>query len=208
MRGMIARLVGTLAEIASDNVVLDVQGVGYEVAISRWTHGRLPVPGATLQLYIHTHVREDQLTLFGFTTPEERALFLRLVSVSGVGPKLALTILSGMPPHELVTVVTDEDTARLTAIPGIGKKTAERLVLELKDRLLKDHASLPVGAVLGGAQQSHGVQTDALAALQNLGYSRGTAQQALQAIRDEIQGQPVGAIIKRALKELAGRPAA
>lgn len=204
---MIARLCGTLVEIDDDAVLIDVQGVGYSVATSRWTHGQLPALGSGVTLMIHTHVREDQLTLFGFFTREERTLFLRLLSVTGIGPKSALTILSGLPPHELVAIVTDEDTARLSQIPGIGKKTAERIVVELKDRLLKDHAQLPIGPTLGAAQLMHGIHADALAALQNLGYSRQVAQTALQAIRDESAGQPVGAIIKQALKALAAKPA-
>ncbi len=198
---MIALLTGTLAAVVPEGIILDVHGVGYQVAVSRQTADRLPGLQQQVQLHIHTHVREDQLTLFGFFAREERALFLRLVSVSGIGPKLALTILSGLPIADLVQAVANEDSARLSTIPGIGKKTAERIIVELRDRLLKDHAhDLPIG----GDDAAHNpTRTDALSALVNLGYPATAALHALRTTQATDETLPLGQLIKRALRILA-----
>ncbi len=132
---MIAFLTGRLLEKHPNRVTVDVHGVGYDVAVPLSTFYALGEPGADVSLRIHTHVREDALALFGFATPLEQLLFERLIAVSGIGPRLALAVLSGIEPAELVRAVRSQDTARLTAIPGVGKKTAERIGLELKDRL-------------------------------------------------------------------------
>ena len=128
---MIALLTGTVSSKAPDHCVIDVGGVGYKVLVSLTTFGSLPEVGSTLSLQIHTYVREDQLELFGFSSPEERELFQRLISISGVGPKMALGVLSGLPPRELAEAIGNEDHVRLTRIPGVGRKTADRIIVEL-----------------------------------------------------------------------------
>jgi holliday junction DNA helicase RuvA len=196
--GVIALLTGEIANITNDIAILDVGGVGYAVTLTQRTANTLPIDGSRIRLHIHTHVREDQLALFGFQTPEERTLFLRLLSVSGIGPRMAMAILSGLPPHDLVQVVSGEDVVQLTAIPGVGKKTAERIILDLRDRLLKDHASL-LSSVPGHAIKD-GISQEALSALVNLGYPH---PQALDALRRVPKTETLGATIKDALKLLA-----
>jgi Holliday junction DNA helicase RuvA len=173
---MIALLRGRLLSKTPNQAVVDCGGVGYEAAISVATFTSLPAEGAEARLHIYTHVREDQIALFGFTEPQEKRLFEKLLTISGIGPKLAITVLSGIDAGRLVTAIRGGDHATLTRIPGIGKKTAERVVLELKDKL-DDMAVAPVaGSVrLGGAGE------DALSALVNLGYPRPVAQRAIEA---------------------------
>lgn len=199
---MIAQLTGILAASIAEQVVIDVQGVGYEVTISEQTRHALPARGQSVQLCIHTHVREDQLCLFGFATREERALFRRLLSVSGIGPRLAMAILSGFAPAELVHAVADEDTAQLATIPGIGKKTAQRIVVDLRDRLLKDHAHLLQ------LHAPHALRApsnrEALSALLNLGYAQVEAERALR-VATQTGDTTLGPLLKRALQELAAR---
>lgn len=177
---MIASLSGVLQEKDArrpQRVVVDVQGVGYEVWAPLFTIYALGDPGARVSLRIHTHVREDALQLFGFATDLEQQLFERLISVSGVGPKLALAVLSGLDPHELVRALRGNDLGRLTAIPGVGRKTAERLVVELKDRLPQDG-----GAPSPAPQAGDRVREDLLSALTNLGYQRATAEKAVDRV--------------------------
>jgi Holliday junction DNA helicase RuvA len=192
---MIANLRGTLSEKAPSRLVVDVAGVGYDVQVPLSTFYVLGDPGAPVSLRIHTHVREDVIALYGFATPLEQDLFERLIAISGVGPKLALAVLSGIEPAELITAVRLQDVARLTAIPGVGKKTAERIGLELKDRL---PASLQaVGQVqppTPGDQQ----RTDLLSALLNLGYQRPVAEKAMDRVLQ--QGSP-GAPFEQVLKD-------
>lgn len=153
--------------------MVEASGVGYEVAISIPTFTALPAEGAPVSLLIHTHVREDALALFGFTTATEKRLFEKLLGISGIGPKLALTVLSGLPPERLVAAIQAQDHAMLTRIPGVGKKTAERIVLELRDKL-QELAAAPIpGAATPVAE-------DVLSALVNLGYQRVAAQKALE----------------------------
>ena len=132
---MIAHLRGKLIARHPNQVILEAMGVGYDVTISVPTFSELPPAGVEVALHIHTHVREDQIALYGFLRPEEKHLFEKLISVSGIGPKLAITILSGMPADEMTSAIRGNDVARLTKIPGIGRKTAERMVLELRDKL-------------------------------------------------------------------------
>lgn len=177
---MIASLSGVLQEKDArrpQRVVVDVQGVGYEVWAPLFTIYALGDPGARVSLRIHTHVREDALQLFGFATDLEQQLFERLISVSGVGPKLALAVLSGLDPHELVRALRGNDLGRLTAIPGVGRKTAERLVVELKDRLPQDG-----GAPSPAPQAGDRAREDLLSALTNLGYQRATAEKAVDRV--------------------------
>ncbi len=174
---MIAQLAGALAYKSPDHLVVDVQGVGYQVYVSLNSFYRLPEPGQRVQLLIHTHVREDALQLYGFADREEKELFQLLLGVSGIGPRLALNILSGTPAQELQSALEAGDVARLVAIPGIGRKTAERLVLELRDKV-----KLLKGARQGeNGQRATGFESEAISALVNLGYRRSEAERAVKA---------------------------
>ena len=185
---MIARLTGRVVEKQATRLVLDVQGVGYDVQVPLSTFYHLPDAGGVVTLRIHTHVREDALSLFGFGTALEQQLFERLIAISGIGPKLALAVLSGIDPMELVRAVQAGDVGRLTLIPGVGKKTAERMGLELKDRLpqqlTEDLAA--AGSSAGGMS----VRADVLSALLNLGYHRPLAEKAVDAAL-KAPGEPV-----------------
>ena len=171
---MIAHLRGTLLAKHPNQAIVETAGVGYDVTISVPTFSDLPGVGGVVALHIHTHVREDVMALYGFLRPAEKALFEKLITVSGIGPKLAITILSGMAADAMVNAIRGNDIARLTRIPGIGKKTAERMVLELRDKLPvvqagEDPAAPPL----------HPVEEDVLSALVNLGYQRAAAEKAL-----------------------------
>jgi Holliday junction DNA helicase RuvA len=174
---MIAHLRGQLLTKSPNQAIIDCAGVGYDVHISVATFTELPPEGSEAALHIHTNVREDQIALFGFATPQEKRLFEKLISVSGIGPKLAITVLSGITPERLVGAIRANDLGMLTRIPGIGKKTAERVVLELKDKLddmaaayAPDAKHVPIGTA----------GEDALSALVNLGYPRPIAQKAVE----------------------------
>jgi len=176
---MIAFLTGRLLEKQPNRIVVDVGGVGYDVAVPLSTFYTLGDAGAPVSLRIHTHVREEAIALFGFATPLELLLFERLIGVSGIGPKVALAVLSGIEPEELVRAVRTEDTARLTAIPGVGKKTAERIGLELKDRLPRALVTAP-GVPAPGGEPGGGLRDDLLSAMLNLGYQRAAAERAIE----------------------------
>jgi len=171
---VIARLRGTLIEKSPSRIVVEVGGVGYDVMVPLSTFYGLGDAGATVALRVHTHVREDVIALFGFLTPLEQDLFERLIAVSGIGPKLALAVLSGIDPPDLVRAIRTQDVARLTRIPGVGKKTAERIGLELKDRLPEAAAAAePVAA------DQDDRRADLLSALTNLGYKGAVAEKAV-----------------------------
>jgi Holliday junction DNA helicase RuvA len=172
---VIGHLRGQLLRKHTQDVLIEVQGVGYRVSIPLSTYYRLGEPGSDVALHVHTHVREDALALFGFLTQLEQTLFERLMAVSGVGPKLALAILSGIETEELVAALAAGDLARLTRIPGVGRKTAERLVVELKDRM-KD---LALSAAPAAAPATGALRDDVASALANLGYARADADRAL-----------------------------
>jgi Holliday junction DNA helicase RuvA len=200
---VIARLDGVLVEKRADAAVVDVQGVGYLVHLSLQSAARLP-EGGRVQLRCYTHVREDALQLFGFASPEEEELFHLLISVSGVGPKLAVNVLSGMPAQELAAAILHGELARLTKISGVGKKTAERLVLELKDKikqsgLVATRPSQPPPAA--DADQA------LLSALINLGYRPAAAERTAEAVRRSLGATaPLEARLREALKLIAGAP--
>jgi holliday junction DNA helicase RuvA len=176
---MIAHLRGRLLSKTPNQAILECAGVGYDVTISVTTFSALPAEGAEATLHIHTHVREDQIALFGFSETQEKRLFEKLLTISGIGPKLAITVLSGISADRLITAIRSGDHATLTRIPGIGKKTSERVVLELKDKLDDLAVSIPTTT---GAGPHHGpAGDDALSALVNLGYPRPTAQKAIEA---------------------------
>jgi Holliday junction DNA helicase RuvA len=171
---MIAHLRGTLIHKQPGQAIVEAGGVGYDVVISVPTFTALPAVGAEARLHIHTQVREDQFALFGFLEREEKRLFEKLITVSGVGPKLAITLLSGLSPERTVQAIRSQDHAQLTRIPGVGKKLAERLVVELKDKL-DDFAVAPVQSIVAGPAVE-----DVLSALVNLGYQRVAAEKAIQ----------------------------
>ena len=180
---MIARLSGTVLEKHPNRVVIDVGGVGYDVQVPLSTFYGLGEPGAAVTLRVHTHVREEVIALYGFASPLEQDLFERLISISGIGPKLALAVLSGIDPGELVRAIRTQDVARLTRIPGVGKKTAERIGLELKDRM-------PAAAAPGDQHEAGGggLRDDLLSALANLGYQRAAAEKAVEAALKKAPG--------------------
>jgi holliday junction DNA helicase RuvA len=193
---MIAHLRGRLLAKHPNQVIVETGGVGYDVTISVPTFSDLPGIGGEVALHIHTHVREDTIALYGFLRPAEKQLFEKLIAVSGIGPKLAITILSGMPAAEMAVAIRSNDVARLTRIPGIGKKTAERLVLELRDKL-------PVAAAgeISSAPARGTVEEDVLSALVNLGYQRPAAEKALSV--SGRAGDTFEAMFKQALAVLS-----
>jgi Holliday junction DNA helicase RuvA len=172
---MIAHLRGKLLSKHPNQAIVETAGVGYDVVITIPTFSDLPTVGSDVALHIHTHVREDTIALYGFLRSPEKQLFEKLLTVSGIGPKLAITILSGMAADEMVGAIRSGDVARLTRIPGIGKKTAERMVLELRDKLPTTSAESTIVAPTLSA-----VEEDVISALVNLGYQRAAAEKALQ----------------------------
>lgn len=195
---MIAWLRGRLLHKQPTRLVVDVQGVGYDVHVPVSTSIDVGDTGSQVELHVHTHVREDQLALFGFRSPFELEIFERLIGVSGVGPKLALSVLSGVESHDFVRTVQAGDVGRLTSIPGVGKKTAERLVLELRDRLPQARTTSPAAAT---ATES-AVRTDLVSALVNLGYQRSAVEKTVDRLLTG-QASPVFEVVLRAsLKEL------
>ena len=206
---MIAHLSGTLLSKQATSVILDVGGVGYEITIPVSTFYDLDEEGSIVKLRIYTHVREDALQLYGFKTARERELFMRLISVSGIGPKLGITLLSGMSADEMIASIRTNNLARLTLIPGVGRKTAERLVMELRDRVaslssaqLEEElgAKTPEGAALPTEDST---RSDVLSALLNLGYQRSSAEKAVTAALDEGGDISVESILRRSLRKLA-----
>ncbi len=199
---MIGLLHGRLAEKQPNRLVVDVQGVGYELQVPLSTFYGLGEAGSHVSLRVHTHVREDTLALFGFATRLELDLFERLIAISGVGPRLALAVLSGIEPPELVRAVRAGDVIRLTKIPGVGKKTAERIGLELKDRL---PATLDVDKDADEVRSQHGeLRDDVLSALLNLGYHRPLAERAVAAALKLASGtEGFEHLLRQALRELA-----
>jgi holliday junction DNA helicase RuvA len=195
---MIGRLTGRLAAKAPDQVLVDVSGVGYVVHIPLSTFYELPDVENPASLWIHTHVREDTLALYGFLTERERSLFLLLLGVAGIGPKVALTVLSGIPPAELASALRNQDVRRLVAIPGVGKKTAERMVLELAEKAASFAAEPAPEAPAAVASE------DVISALVNLGYRRGEADKAVEAVARAGAPKDFGEYLKLALKRLTG----
>ena len=199
---MIAFLTGRLAFKAPTHLTLDVQGVGYEVHIPLSTYYALPNLGDVTALNIHTHLREDAIQLFGFLSPSEKESFLLLTSVSGIGPKLALSVLSSLSIIDLVHAIRTEDVDKLATVPGIGKKSAGRIALELKDKVDKIHGAHPQATAT--ASNADGPYEDALSALINLGYRAQDAKDALKRVRKATEGQlALKELIREGLKELS-----
>jgi len=195
---MIAHLRGKLLVKHPNQAVVETGGVGYDVAISVPTFSDLPAVGSEVALHVYTHVREDVIALYGFLRAAEKRLFEKLISVSGIGPKLAITILSGMAADEIVGAIRGNDVARLTRIPGIGKKTAERMVLELRDKL--PEAGTPMAPAVSSRSAT---EEDVLSALMNLGYQRAAAEKALGLAAKNGKGGSFDALFREALAALS-----
>ena len=200
---MIAFLRGRVLEKHPNRVLVDVNGVGYDLAVPLSTFYTAGEPGAEISLRVHTHVREDQLALYGFASALELTVFERLIAISGIGPKLALAVLSGIEPRELVTALQRGDVVRLTRIPGVGKKTAERIVLELRDRLPKAMEAVATGAPAPSADDT--LREDLASALTNLGYHRPAIEKVLDKLLATVAASDsrFENVLRAALKELA-----
>jgi len=206
---VIAHLSGSLLSKQATSAIVDVGGVGYEVAIPLSTFYELGELGSPVQLRIYTHVREDTIQLFGFKTARERELFLQLISVNGVGPGLAIKLLSGMNADEMIASIRTNNLVRLVAIPGVGRKTAERLVVELRDRItalsspaLEEEFAARAGET-GPATSEDQMRNDAMSALANLGYQKSAAEKAVKTAIDEGGDLSVELILRRSLRSLA-----
>ena len=200
---MIAHLTGIVLRKSTQSLIIENNGIGYEVIVPFSTFYSLPKEDERVNLHIYTHVREDAIILFGFHAPLEKEIFLMLISVSGIGPKLAINILSGIGPDELLEAMAHGDALRLQAIPGVGKRTAERIALELKDKALKvrgDSKALPTG-MLGDKDEE--VSDDALSALLNLGYPAKSAKRAVEKALAQTKDVTLERLIKEALRSLA-----
>ena len=195
---MIAHLRGKLLAKHPNQAIVETGGVGYDVTISVPTFSDLPAIGGEVTLHIHTHVREDLIALYGFLRPAEKRLFEKLVTVSGIGPKLAITILSGMAADEMVSAIRGNDVARLTRIPGIGKKTAERMVLELRDKLAPE--GVAESAVMPAMSP---IEEDVLSALMNLGYQRAAAERALASVEKDGKSSSFEIMFRQTLAGLS-----
>jgi Holliday junction DNA helicase RuvA len=198
---MIAFLRGRVLEKHPNKVLVDVGGVGYEVAVPLSTFYAIGEENADVSLRVHTHVREDQLALFGFATVLELTVFERLISISGIGPKLALSVLSGIEPRELIAALQQDDVTRLTRIPGVGKKTAERIVLELRDRLPKAMEAVATGAVPPAPGDE--LRDDLASTLVNLGYHRQAIDKALDRLLKDRPDANFQDTLRAALKDLS-----
>ena len=206
---MIAYLSGTLLSKQATSVIVDVAGVGYDVAIPLSTFYDLGETGEPVQLRVYTHVREDALQLYGFKTARERELFLQLISVNGVGPALAIKLLSGMNADEMIASIRTNNLVRLVAIPGVGRKTAERLVVDLRDKIAAlsspalEEEFAAQAAVDGAPASTEAMRSDAMSALANLGYQRAAAEKAVKNAIDEGGELSVEVILRRSLRSLA-----
>src|SRR5579884_47208 len=200
VRFMIAFLRGRLLEKHPNQAIVDTGGVGYDVTIPVSTFSSLGDTGTEVRLRIHTYVREDALQLFGFLTAEEKAVFERLISVSGIGPKLAITVLSGLPTTDLVSAIREGRVEQLVRIPGVGKKTAERMVLELKDKMDMVPASPRAATAAAAAETFSGVDQDVLSALLNLGCQRAAAEAAVKKAKTSATSNDFEPLFRRALE--------
>lgn len=200
---MIAYIKGALKTKTTESAIVDVNGVGYELFIPLSTFCDLPDEGGLVELNVYTHLKEDAIQLYGFLTPEEKTAFQLLISVTGVGPKLARNILSGIPVADLVNAIGSSDKARLSAIPGIGAKSAERLILELKDKV----RNLSKAGMKEAEPQKDTLSNDIISALENLGYKVAQAEEAVKKARALLPQSPFEAIFKESLKFLSRKQA-
>jgi Holliday junction DNA helicase RuvA len=195
---MISHLRGSLLEKHPNLITVDVNGVGYEVTIPVSAYSSLPAPGAEVRLYIHTHVREDAFSLFGFLTPSDKMLFEKLITVSGIGPKLAITALGGLTAPDLAAAIRAGSLEQLVRIPGVGKKTAERMVLELRDKLeLLPGAAQPAASARSAVSAT---EEDVVSALSNFGSTRAAAEAAVVKARSAVESNEFDSLFRRALK--------
>ena len=199
---MIAHLTGQLFKKSPQSIIIEAGGIGYEVFVPLSTFYALPEPNETVSLHIYTHVREDSFSLFGFSSALEKDLFMLLISVSGIGPKLAVNVLSGIGPRELVQAIALGDTNRLKAIPGVGKKTAERIVLELRDKAGRLGVQQPP-VTYPEPTLDDTMIADALSALVNLGYPPNLAKKAVDKARQSVDNNSLETLIKEALRILS-----
>jgi Holliday junction DNA helicase RuvA len=207
---LIGRLAGRIVEESADGVVvLDVGGVGYEVTVPLGTVGRATLdPSGPVTLFVHTHVREDAFLLYGFASKEDRAAFRALIGISNIGPKIAVSILSALTANEIALVVTRGETGRLTAIPGVGKKTAERIILELKDKLTAAPAAAAAAAVAAGTAQKPSAGSKGellLSALTRMGFRPSEAERAVTGLGARVETEPLGDLVREALALLSSR---
>jgi Holliday junction DNA helicase RuvA len=193
---VIAHLRGRLISKTPAQAIVEAAGVGYDVNISVPTFAEMPEAGSEVSLHVHTHVREDAIALFGFLRASEKQLFEKLITVSGIGPRLAITVLSGMKVEELVAAIRGNDLARLTRVPGIGRKTAERMTVELRDKL-DQFTAAPVKAPVSPMEE------DVVSALVNLGYQRGAAERALGSLAQNGGSRSFENLFRQALAALA-----
>jgi Holliday junction DNA helicase RuvA len=203
---MIAHLNGRLLSKEPNSVIVDVSGVGYEVNIPLSTFYELENEGSNVQLRIYTHVKEDALQNYGFRTERELTLFINFISVSGIGPKLGIALLSGMSADELINSIKTNNLARLTLIPGVGRKTAERLIVDLREKMTAMAASTvaeEAGPAVSPASPEDSVRSDALSALANLGYQRSAAEKAIDAVLNDGGEMTVESVLRRGLRKLA-----
>lgn len=202
---MIAHITGKLIQKQPNSVIVDVGGVGYELTVPLSTFYDLGDPGSDVSLRAYTHVREDALQLFGFRTEREKRLFLLLITVSGIGPKLAITALSGLSAEELIQAIRGENLAKLVAIPGVGKKTAERMLVELKDKVGALASPEMEEMLKAGAAASNGeaMRDDLISALVNLGYQKAGAEKAVLGVLKETPGASFEMALKQSLRKLA-----
>ena len=200
---MIAHIQGRLHFKSPENLIIDVDGIGYQVHVPLTTFYELPDVGDTVALHIHTHVREDVLQLYGFQAQEEKALFVRLMGVAGIGPRLAVNILSGISPAELAECLGQGNLARLISIPGVGRKTAERIMVEMRDKLPALAADRDIALSVKSAADET-VMNDAISALVNLGYKKGVARKAIDEAIERLEGElNLESLLKESLRALA-----
>jgi holliday junction DNA helicase RuvA len=200
---MIAHIKGLLQKKSTNAIIIDNGGIGYEIITPLSTFYALPEEEGEVSLHIYTHVREDAFILFGFITELEKKIFKLLISVSGIGPKLAINILSGIGPDELVEAISSGDVAKLQSIPGIGKKTAERMALELKDKAMKVRGDTELPASMASMRVEKGILNDAISALLNLGYPSKAANSAVDRVCSTMKQITLEGVIKEALRLLA-----
>jgi Holliday junction DNA helicase RuvA len=201
---MIARISGILIYKSVSHVIVDAYGVGYRIFVPLTTFYELPETGQRATLNIYTHVKEDAIHLFGFHTFEDQGIFQMLISIAGIGPKLAMNILSGIPAREFVKAVTQGNMSRLVAIPGVGKKMAERMIVELKDKMLKVDLKEMKSDSGSGIIGDNAMKDDALSALVNLGYKNATAKAVIEKVVSEsVEGLGLDVLLKNALKTLS-----
>ena len=193
---MIAFLKGHVEEKKSDSVLLDVQGVGYKVEVSHQTLDQLSSAGSEIKLLIHHHITESDQRLFGFFTSDEKTLFEKLITVKGVGPKLGLTILSGLPASNLIAAITQSDVAALSRVPGIGKKTAERIIVELKEKFAE---YIPSDAAGSTSSSSSSIMSETIQALESLGFKTRESEQAVMKVLKENGNDDISSLIRKAL---------